>query len=281
MNGISVEGAPGATLDGFVLRNVTVRDFACDGVFLINVKNFALRNITAVNNAEYGIYPVLSAQGTISGCQASGSNDTGIYVGQSWDVSINRNHAFNNVNGIEVENSTKVQTIHNSVSGNTVGILVQLLPAGVVAIPGYTPVESSSKNLVAHNRVVGNNRANTAPPGDIAAVEPPGTGIAAIGGDHNVLRHNVVLGNAFAGTALLSGNDLLALAPGTPGYPAGVAADPTHTRIVHNFVVRNGFFQGPLPSGFPKPADLLWTGTGLNNHWAHNTHVTSDPAMLP
>ncbi len=281
MNGITVQGAPGATLDGFVLKNVTVQDFACNGVFLIGVMHFALKNITAVNNGEYGLYPVRSAHGSISGCLARGSNDSGIYIGQSSDVSVTNNSAFDNVNGIEVENCTNVRTTYNKVSGNTVGILMDLSPPSVVQVLGYAPVEVSSNNLVAHNVVVANNRPNTAPSGDIAAVEPPGTGIALVGGHHNVLRDNVVVGNAFAGIALLSGNDLLALAPGTPGYPPDVAVDPTDTRIAYNFVVGNGFYTGMLPSGFPTPADLVWTRTGLNNHWVHNTFVTSDPTNLP
>jgi parallel beta-helix repeat protein len=280
-NGISVEGAPGAPLDGFVLSNMTVRDFVYNGVMLVGVNNFALENITAVNNGEYGLYPVLSAHGSISGCLARGSNDTGIYVGQSSDVSVSNNFAFDNVNGIEVENSTNVRTTYNVVGGNTVGILVDLLPAFLVAVPGYTPVESSSNNLVAHNLVIANNRPNTAE--GIGAAEPPGTGIAVIGGDNNVLRDNFVVGNAFAGIALLSGNNLLALlnlGPGTPGYSMGEAVDPTDTLIAYNYVEGNGFLS-TVPQGFPMPADLVWTGTGLNNHWVNNTFGTSDPAMLP
>jgi parallel beta-helix repeat protein len=281
LNGISVEGAPGAPLNGFVLKNVTVRDYVDNGVFLIGVKNFALENISALNNGEYGLFPVLSTHGSISGSLARGSNDSGIYVGQSSDISVSNNVAFDNVNGIEVENSSNVRTTFNVVGGNTVGILVDLLPAAVVAVPGYAPVESSSHNLVAHNLVIGNNRTNTASPDDIASVEPSGTGIAVIGGDHTIVRDNVVVGNAFTGIALLSGNDLLALAPGTPGYSAGVAVDPAHTLITHNFVEGNGFYTGPLPHGFPAPADLIWTGTGDNNHWVHNIFDTSDPSTLP
>jgi parallel beta-helix repeat protein len=281
LNGISVEGAPGASLNGFVLNNVTVCDFVDNGVFLIGVKNFTLENIRAVNNGEYGLYPVLSAHGSISDSIASGSNDSGIYVGQSSDISVSNNFAFNNVNGIEVENSSNVQTTYNLVSGNTVGILLDLLPAGLVAVPGYAPIESSSNNLVAHNLVIGNNRTNTASHDDIASVEPAGVGIAVIGGDHNVVRDNYVVGNAFAGIAVLSGNDLLAQVANTPPYSPGAAVDPTHTLIAHNFVEGNGFYTGPLPPGFPTPADLIWTGTGLNNDWDHNTFGSSDPTVLP
>ena len=40
-------------------------------------------------------------------------------------------------------------------------------------------------------------------------------------------------------------------------------------------------YQGRLPPGFPAPADLVWTGTGHNNHWSRNRFDTSDPGMLP
>src|SRR5262249_13416928 len=148
-----------------------------------------------------------SANGVIEYSTASGSNDTGIYVGQSTNIVVQGNSAFNNTNGIEIENSTYVKATFNAVHNNTVGILVDLLPGFPLAF------EVSAHNLVAYNLVFNNNRANTASPGDIAAVEPPGTGIALVGGDHNEVRGNLVFGNAFAGIAVLSGNDLLALAP--------------------------------------------------------------------
>jgi parallel beta-helix repeat protein len=263
-NGISVVGAPGLPLKGFTLANVTVRDFSANGVFLIAVKDFVLSHVRAEGNAGYGLYPVLSTHGLIEYSVTTGSNDSGIYVGQSADVIIRGNTAYDNVNGIEVENSSEVQTIHNVVYNNTVGILVDLLPAALVAIPGFTPVEASTHNLVADNAVFGNNRANTAP-----------------GSDHTTVRNNVVVGNAFAGIALLSGTDLLALAPGTPGYSPGVDPNPNDTLIAGNLVLGNGFYTGPVPPGFPAPADLVWTLSGKRNHWRGNLFGTSSPNNLP
>jgi hypothetical protein len=163
----------------------------------------------------------------------------------------------------------------NTVFGNTVGILVDLLPG--------LPVETSSYNVVEGNQVFGNNRANTAPMDDIASIEPPGTGIAVVGGDQTLVRDNLVTGNAFTGIAVLSGNDLLALAPpGTPSYPAGVNPDPTNTLVEDNVVLGNGFLPaGQVPPGFPHPADLIWTGIGTNNHWRDNLFGTSVPGALP
>jgi parallel beta-helix repeat protein len=275
MNGFTVGSPHGPSLDGFRLSNVTVSGFVGDGVSLTRVTDFVLSHVTARNNGEYGLFPVLSAHGVIQDSTASGSNDTGIYVGQSTNILVQGNSVSNNTNGIEIENSTYVRATFNTVHHNTVGILVDMLPGFPIAF------EVSSHNLVANNIVFDNNRPNSAPPGDIAAVEPLGTGIAILGGNHNVVQANLVFGNAFAGIVVLSGNDLLALAPpGTPTYPAGVDPNANDTLVQLNIVLGNGFLTS-VPPGFPQPADLIWTGTGTNNHWKNNIFQTSTPPQLP
>ena len=275
MNGFTVGSRNGSSLDGFRLANVTVSGFVSDGVFLTGVTDFVLSHVTARNNGEYGLFPVLSSHGVIKYSTASGSNDTGIYVGQSSNISVHGNSVYNNTNGIEIENSTHVKATFNTVYNDTVGVLVDLLPGFPIAF------EVSSHNLVANNIVFDNNRANTADPGDIASVEPPGAGIAIVGGDHNVVQANLVFGNEFAGIAVLSGNDLLALAPpGTPPYPVGVDPNENDTLVEMNIVLGNGFLKS-VPPGFPQPADLIWTGTGTNNHWKNNIFQTSTPLQLP
>jgi parallel beta-helix repeat protein len=275
MNGFTVGSVHGSLLDGFRLSNVTVSGFVGDGVSLTGVTDFVLSHVTARNNGEYGLFPVLSSHGVIKYSTASGSNDTGIYVGQSSNISVQGNSVYNNTNGIEIENSTHVKATFNTVYNNTVGVLVDLLPGFPLAF------EVSSHNLVANNIVFDNNRANTADPGDIASVEPPGAGIAIVGGNHNVIQANLVLGNAFAGIAVLSGNDLLVLAPpGTPPYPVGVDPNENDTLVQMNIVLGNGFLKS-VPAGFPQPADLIWTGAGTNNHWKNNIFQTSTPLQLP
>src|SRR5262249_9743031 len=105
-NGITVSRAEGGTLAGFSLSNVSVTGVAQDGVFLNRVTGFSLTGVTAQGDAEYGLFPVLSSNGEITGCTASGSNDTGIYVGESRNVTVRHSVAFDNVNGIEIENCT-------------------------------------------------------------------------------------------------------------------------------------------------------------------------------
>jgi parallel beta-helix repeat protein len=273
-NGISV--TPQGS--GFALSNVTVRDFDENGVLLTGVDGFRLSHVRAVNNHDYGLFPVLSADGTIEFSSVSGSHDTGIYVGESTDVTVRYNVAHDNVNGFEIENSTGVQVYGNMAYGNTVGIFVDLLPP----VDGIT-VTTSSHNTVEANIVVDNNRANDASPTDLAAAEQSGVGILLVGGDHTTVTGNLVTGNNTGGIALLSGLDLEALGALPPGTyaAAGVDPNPEHTTITNNIVLFNGLH----PTDPTQPhADLIASPdalTGSDNHWEGNIFQTSFPGQLP
>lgn len=52
-----------------------------------------------------------------------GTDDAAIYVGNSHDVAVERNHATDSTAGIEIENSTGVVVRGNSAIGNTSGIV--------------------------------------------------------------------------------------------------------------------------------------------------------------
>jgi len=270
--GISVaSSSAGSVLHGFVLKNLVVRDFQANGVFLEGVDQFVISHVQAVNNGEYGLFPVFSSQGLITNCLAEGSNDTGIYVGESNQVVVFQNLVFNNVNGIEIENSSYVVVKANVSHDNTVGILEDLLP-------GLT-IETSSFNLIADNLVVHNNRPNTASAGDLAAAEPSGIGILEVGGDHSATFGNLVSQNGYSGIVLISGTTLIALAGLDPSAYGNIDPNPEHTLISNNVVLNNG--QLFTYAGLPPGADLIWDGTGLNNHWRHNVFDTSFPILLP
>jgi parallel beta-helix repeat protein len=263
---------------GFELSNVTVRDFDENGVLLTGVDGFRLSRVTAVNNHDYGLFPVLSAHGVIEFSSASGSHDTGIYVGESSDVTLRYNTAHDNVNGFEVENSTGVRVYGNLAHGNTVGIFVDLLPP----VDGIT-VTTASDNTVEGNLVLDNNRANDADPGDLAAAVASGVGILLVGGDHTTVRDNLVRGNNVGGIVLLSGLDLETLGALPPGSYSGAGIDPNpeHTLITDNIVLGNG--RHPTDPTLPH-ADLIASPaalTGSDNHWQGNVFQTSFPPQLP
>ncbi len=265
-DGISVSDAG----DGFALVNVTVRGFEENGVRLVGVDGFLLANVSAVDDGEYGLFPVFSSNGVIEHCRASGHSDTGIYVGQSHHVIIRGSVAFGNVNGIELENSSDVRAVGNETFDNVAGILVVLLPG--------LDVKTSANILVAGNRVHDNNHPNFAAPGEIESFVPSGSGILVVGTDRTRVSQNVVMGNAFTGIAVGSTLLLGALAGLPPEAFADIEPNPDGARITGNVVTRNG---GASPIPFLPAVDLLWDGSGTGNCWARNVFGSSYPASLP
>jgi parallel beta-helix repeat protein len=255
---------------GVTLENFTVQGFTDNGISLTGVQNFEVNGVTARDNGDYGIFPVLSSHGTIEHCVATGHRDTGIYVGQSADVLVRGNLSFGNVNGIEIENSRRVRAVGNAAFDNTAGVLVDLLPGLIVA--------TARDNVVQGNVVLNNNRPNFAVPGDVEAAVPAGSGILVFGTTATMVTNNTVLGNQFAGIALAS-LVLLAERAGVPSSAlAGLPLDPTNTHVRDNHVLGNGT-KSPDPS-LPA-ADLLWDGSGHGNCWSGNAFGTSFPAHLP
>jgi parallel beta-helix repeat protein len=258
--------------DGFVLKNVTVEGFSENGVYLEFIDDFLLSNITAINCKEYGLYPVHCTNGVIEYCTASGSADTGIYVGQSSNILLQYNVAFENVNGLEIENCTNVAATKNHSYNNVSGILIVLLP-------GLT-VKTSSDISITENVIEGNNHVNFADPeGGFEALVPSGSGILVVGVDHVGIKNNKIGNNNFTGIATVSTVILGGLGGIPPEAFADIEPNPDGTKITNNILVHNG--SAP-PAGLPLPGvDLLWDGTGTNNCWKNNSYSTSYPAPLP
>jgi parallel beta-helix repeat protein len=268
-NGIMVTSAG----SGFVLRNVTVRGFRENGILLQGVAGFLLSHVTAQSDGEYGLFPVLSAHGRIEYCTASGHHDTGIYVGESSDIAIVGNRTFDNLNGIEIENSVNVRALGNNSYHNTAGMLIDLLPG--------LDVKVCHDILVSGNFIHDNNLANSAT-GGIEALVPAGTGILIIGADKVTVQFNVVTGNQFIGIGLVSSTILTALGGIST---ADIEPNPDGDRIVGNIVLGNGTGPAPIPAILPTGADLIWDGSGSDNLWIGNVFTTSfwpgSPLPLP
>jgi len=270
-NGITVNDAG----DGFVLKNVTVRNFEENGVFLQHVDNFLLSHVTAINNGEYGLFPVFCNGGVIEHCTASGHTDTGIYVGQSSNVEMNFNTAYGNVLGLEIENSTNITAGKNQCYDNSAGVVVSLLP-------GLT-VTNSSNVTVSNNHVYNNNHVNFSnPDGGFENFIPFGTGILVLAGTEITVKDNNVSGNNTLGIGVVSGYTLASLT-GITAFITAIDPVPHGYKIVSNVLNNNGSAPAPIP----LPAvDLLWDGplwggTAANVCYTSNIFSTSFPSPLP
>jgi parallel beta-helix repeat protein len=221
------------------------------------------------DNLEYGIFPSHVAEGRVDHSFASGSNDTGIYIGQSHDVEIDNNTATGNVSGFEIENSSNTSTHDNESFGNTGGILSFTLPG--------LDVTSNHDNEIANNNVHDNNKPNTCvEPGDSVCAVPPGTGVLLLAADTNSVHDNSVTGNDTFGIAVANyctGN------PCNP-FPTDIDTFSDGNHVVSNVATGNGTNPDPsVPSIFA--VDLAWDFTGTGNCWSGNTNNTQFPPSLP
>ena len=262
---------PSLRVNGSHIQNIQVNGFDTFGIFLFCVDNWRITGVETHANLLYGVFPSHVGVGRVDHSVASGSHDTGIYIGQSHDVEIDHNVAFDNVSGYEIENSSNTTTHHNRAFGNTGGILSFTLPGLDVTV--------NSNNEISNNVVTDNDRPNTClNPNDAVCAVPPGTGILLLAADTNSVHDNGVTGNDTFGIAVSSfctGNPAACNPP-----PSDIDVFPDGNRIVSNVVTGNGGNPDPSVPGI-FATDLAWDLTGTGNCWSGNTNTTQFPPSLP
>ncbi len=197
------EGLKVTNASNITLRDFTIEDAKGDLIKAQQVKGLIFRNVTArwtgkpkKTNGSYAIYPVQCSRVIIEQCIAVGASDAGIYVGQSDSVWVRECKAWNNVAGIEIENTTNAWVYSNIVHDNTGGILVFDLPD--------LPKKRGGHVKVWQNSVYHNNFRNFAPKGNIVGKVPSGTGIMVLATHDVDIYYNTIVDNKTASTAIIS-----------------------------------------------------------------------------
>ncbi len=196
--GLSITNCTNITLEDFTVQNAKGDAIKCqyvDGITFRRVKAQWLGGPKPTNGA-YGLYPVQCENVLIEHCVAIAASDAGIYVGQSKDIIVRFSEAFDNVAGIEIENSTRADVYGNNVHGNTGGILVFDLPDLVV--------KEGKQVRIFDNIIKDNNIDNFAPEGNIVGKVPSGTGIMVMAMEQVEVFDNTIINNKTAGTAVVS-----------------------------------------------------------------------------
>ena len=213
-----------AITDGVSVQNLTVRNHLFYGVLITGlhddsgpqapnedayepfdptefppVQRFAVDHVTAHNNGLYGIYAFNAQHGVITNSYASGSADSGFYVGQcrDCDILVQGNVAERNAVGFENANASGPLTITgNRFADNRVGLTL---------LSNYQEAFRPQQG----NTVVGNVIADNAEADSPAQADGGfGTGIGVAGGQDNAIERNRVTGNPRAGVLLTNTEDL-------------------------------------------------------------------------
>jgi parallel beta-helix repeat protein len=259
----SRNGAEGirATGNNFVVQDLAVENTSGDAIKVKDANGVTFRRVRVEwtngpdeNNGAYGLYPVGCRNVLIEDSEVRGASDAGVYVGQSENIIVRRNYVYENVAGIEIENSKFADVYDNYTTGNTGGILVFDLP--------NIPVQGGEAVRVFNNRIIANNEPNFAPAGNIVGQVPTGTGLMIMANDDIEAFDNVIEDNISFGVLIVS-YYFVSVAISDPDY------DPVPEKIyIHDNTLRNNGNdpQGAasaVPGIFGQPVALLYDSSGI------------------
>lgn len=257
------------TGDDFILEWVGVRNTVGNGVLTTGAQRTIFRDLIIRDAGIYGLYPVECTDLLIERVEASGIADAAIYVGQSrGPIIVRENVVYENVTGIEIENSVNAEVYDNHAYNNTGGILVFLLP--------NNPSRVGYNTRVYNNLIEGNNHPNFAAPNAIVGRVPPGTGIFIMTADSTEVFNNVIRDNQTAGVILTS---LYMVYDRDTVFDLGPL--PEHNWIHSNTYSNNGYDTQGLVREIGIPgADILYTADAWSNAF-DEPGATTFPPLLP
>lgn len=197
------EGINATNCTNIVLEDFTIQDAKGDNIKLKSCNNCTMRNLnstwtTGVDsmNGNYGYYPVECHGVLIENCEVSYCADAGVYVGQSYNVTVRNCVAHHNVCGIEIENCIDVDVYDNYAHDNTGGFVCYDLPG--------LPMKNGKNCRIYNNKAENNNFKNFAKPGSYVSDIPPGSGMIIMAYDSVEVFKNEFINNKTLGCCAVS-----------------------------------------------------------------------------
>lgn len=213
--------------NGILIENFKIINYKGNGIMGQAGNNFVIRNNWIIDTGVYGIFPQYGKNGLIEHNVLSVIADAAIYVGMCDNVDVLHNEVFDNVAGIEIENSRHCLVENNYAHNNTGGLLAFVTPG--------LPIKTTFDIILRNNFVVNNNHENFGAPGSTVAGIPAGTGILIMAADDVIVENNIITGNNNSGITIvdLATGDPKANDPNSEGNPDRVV-------ILDNIMYDNG-----------------------------------------
>ncbi len=239
---------------GVTVDRLFVKGYKGNAIMTQGANNFRITNNRVGGPAFYGIFPQFGKNGLVANNVVWGIEDAAIYAGMCENVDILFNETYENVMGIETENSKNMLVEGNYVHDNTVGVVLTLVPG--------LPIKSAENTVVRNNFIIDNNLPNFAPPGSLAEGNPPGLGGVVVGADGSVWENNLISGNKSAGL-LFADLGFFSLPPDPKADPR-----PDKSKVLDNLFIDNGndprgvikeFLEA---GGLTQGPDIFSTGKG-------------------
>ena len=238
--------------DNVVIENITARYTTLNNVYWTGADGFRGSYLTSYNSGDYGIYSFASQNGVFEDSWASGSLDSGFYIGQCKPCHQTIRRVKSTLSGL-------------GYSGTNAGgdLLITDSEWWDNYAGGITPNTLDSEenppqaDIVITNNYVHGNQNTSAPYKDPAFASVYGMGIVIAGGEEDVVKNNKVEDHLYFGIAVLP---IPGLGPGpVEGVPAtGNFYATRANRVEGNKVTGSGVAD--LALGAPSGADNCFTG---------------------
>jgi parallel beta-helix repeat protein len=245
------------------IENLQIQHYKGNAIMGQAGNNFLVRGNRIIDTGIYGIFPEFGTNGLITHNVLSGIEDAAIYVGMCDNVHVTHNEVFDNVAGIEIENSRFSIVENNYAHDNTGGILVFITPG--------LPIKTTFDTIVRNNFVVDNNTPNFGIPGSTVSGIPAGTGILNMAGDRTTIEGNVITGNKVVGILITDHIN-------APNVTLDPDADPSSDEIaiLDNLMWNNGYDTIPEIKAF-KALELVDGDVQILNIGASTGSCILDP----
>jgi len=244
--------------DNVVVENMTARYTTLNNFYWTDVDGFAGRYLTSYNSGDYGIYSFNSANGVFEDSWASGSRDSGFYIGQCKDCrqTIQRIKATLSGLGYSGTNAGGHLALKDSEWWDNYG-------GGITPNTLDSEENPPQTDMVISGNYVHGNQNIDAPYKDPAFASVYGFGIAVMGGEKDVVIDNRVEDHLYFGIILQP----------TPGYASDFVTGNLYPG-------RNNRVEGNTVSGSGLADLALGLPAGEGNCFADNTFSTSLPPAI-
>jgi hypothetical protein len=285
---LKLNGIRGDRSDGLYLKNFTIELFEFNAIYILESDGFAVDDVVARYNDEYGILTFAVDHGLYKNCEAYGNGDAGVYPGSSsdvnkdsngysqkrrWAVEIRGCSSHHNAIGYSGTAGNSVYVHDNEFFKNGTGLTTDSVFPNHPGLPqDHGWFENNliySNNVNYYEKYVYTDVCDK-PPADRGyekgtvcpwALVPVGTGLLIAGGNYNLIDSNRVWDNWRQGFMLFS-------------VPAAIREemDPSKQFDTSHFNMYVGNLMGFAPSGkaLPNGLDFWWDDTGEGNCWQAN-----------
>ncbi|MFZ6750861.1 parallel beta-helix domain-containing protein [Undibacterium sp. Ren11W] len=234
-------GLQASNVKTITLKNFAVEDAAGNAVFVSASTNVTMDGLraewttdpTKTSKMAYGLYPVNSDNIIVKNSKVIGSEDAGIYVGQSQNIRVSNNEVYLNVAGVEIENSLNAIVENNDLHDNTGGVLV-------FSLPGTYRFKKGSGVLIQNNNIHDNNTPVAANASGFVTSVPVGTGIMVLAADNTEIKNNIITNHKTT--------SVLALSYQATGFTIN---DPAYNPFIHTLYAHGNTISvsGYAPDG--------------------------------